>query len=170
MAIIKSLGELGVVHDDVEVTFQYFGETIRVHPLAGELSYVEFMANAASIDEEDDRQGLPLMMDFLKEQIHPDDFDQFFKLAKLHRQSLQELMGVSRAILENATGFPTGQPSDSPAGRRATPKKSRAGSSSRGTSRARGGRPAAERAMEMLEGRPDLQMVVVRAQEAALAV
>jgi len=45
--------DLGVVHEDVEYAFLYFGDEIRVNPEAGELTYIEFMTKAAALEEDD---------------------------------------------------------------------------------------------------------------------
>lgn len=163
------LGEFGEEVEDVDLTFGYFGEEIRVNPTAGELTYMDFMARASEIEESDNAGGIKLTMGFLKDQVHPDDWELFWGLAMEKRQTLEKLMKVSKAIVEAVSGFPTGQPSDSRAGRRATAKKSKAGSSRRATSRPREitsvELPREPTAMEILKDRPDLQLVIAKAQE-----
>ena len=160
----KSLGELGnSKREVVDLVFTFFGEKIRVHPEAGELSYADFMSKALEIDEEDAEQGLPLTMSYLREQIHPDDWDTFYATAKKHRQTVEDLMKVSNAILEEVSGFPTEQPTGSSPTPSKTVRKSRAGSSTRDK------RSVVDAAMEILEGRPDLQVAVEHAQAARSA-
>lgn len=174
----RSIGDFGVAREStVELTFGYFDHELRVHPDAGELSYLDFMAQAQALDEEDEADGIRLTMDFLHDQIHPDDWLVFFDLAKKNRQTLEDLMLLSKAIVEATAGFPTGQPADSSPTPPSTGPKSKAASSGPGRPRA----PRKPRAitakvsksdvntaaaMEQLrqEGRPDLMRFVELAQ------
>lgn len=184
----QNIGSFGVVHDDyLDLTFTYFGEEMRVNPEAGELSYLDFMARATAVekraqdaegDEDEaakaDAEGVLITMGFLRDLIHPDDWDQFLGLAKRYRQKLDDLMVLAKSIVEFSSGFPTGQQSDSPDGLPATQQKSKAVSSrpasKRAGTRAIGAKGATKaeiataRAYELLEGRPDLMAAVELAQ------
>jgi len=165
--IIGGGEDLGVEYDENEYVFPFFGKEIRVHPLAGELSYLKFMEAASKIDEDNESEGLPLVMGFLRQQIHPDDFDEFYDIATRKRQKMQDLMNVSNKVLEAMTDFPTGQPSDSQPTPQKTGPRSKAASSRAGTSRARRtGAAKSAAALTLLKGRPDLQQAVALAQEA----
>jgi hypothetical protein len=170
------LGSFGTHREEIEADFDYFGETIRVHPDASDLQFAELMIIAKGIDVgevdfQDPASWTPqeraalekaqnATIEAIQGQIHPDDWDRFFKVAKQHRQSMFDLMAVSQHITEAVSNFPTGQPSGSSAGRSATRPKSKGGSSSaRRVATTR-------RALKMLESRPDFQMGVVAAYEA----
>ena len=147
----KYIGELGTPHEEIKYTFGYFGQMMRAHPDAGELSYIDFLGKALEVDEEDEAEGYKLTMEFLKQQVHPDDWDVFWQTAKENRQTVKDIMQVSQKILEEVSGFPTGQPSDSPASQPKRSRKSKAVSSST---------PAVFRHMK---GRPDLKQAVALA-------
>lgn len=156
------LGELGQEVAPVQLTFGWFGHVVRVNPGAGELELVDFMRKASKLDIGDDLdnadksvEALEVTLEFLQHQIHPDDWDLFWDLAKTHRQQTSHLMDVAMTIVEKIAAFPTGQPSDSSVGPRSTGPKSPGGSSSLTT-----------KALDLLPGRPDLQAAVIRAQEA----
>jgi len=161
------LGELGKSKGPrLDLTFGWFGHSIRVNPGAGELELIDFMTKAGKLEVPDDDAGLArsaeameVTLDFLHRQIHPDDWDVFWDVAKTNRQSTMDLMEIAMQIVEAVGGFPTTPPSDSRAGRRATRQKSKAGSSSAGTP------SLTSQALEMLRGRPDLQEMVLQAHE-----
>jgi len=164
---IKSLGTFGKDKGHIDLTFGWFGHTIRVNPGAGELELMEFLMAADQIEVPDDKtelaKSLPAMrmvFSFLERQIHPDDWQLFFDLAKTNRQDTNDLMEVAMSIVTEVAGFPTTPPSDSPGGPPSTPQNSAAGSSSAGPESA---------ALSLLSGRPDLQAAVMRAAEARAA-
>jgi hypothetical protein len=163
------LGSFGTRREAVEADFEYFGETIRVHPDASDLYQAELMIVASGIDVGEIDLNDPnswtaeqatavqkandAAVNALRGVIHPDDWDLFFKTAQANRQQTLDLMALSKQVTEAVAGFPTGQPSGSSAGRQNTKQKSKAASSAR-------------RGLKALEGRPDLQMAVVKAYEA----
>lgn len=156
------LGEMGKARPQLSLTFGWFGHVVRVNPGAGELELVDFMRRASKLDVgedvesmQDNVEALDVTIDFLQRQIHPDDWDLFWDLAKTNGQGTKDLLEVAMTITEKITAFPTGQPSDSSDGQPKTRMSAPAGSSSLTT-----------RALDLLPGRPDLQMAVVRAQEA----
>jgi hypothetical protein len=143
------LGELGVLHEDVDLTFTYFGKLIRVNPLLSEFVMVEFMDQANQIDENDVR-AMTMTKDFVRALVHEDDFEVFWLQARTHRQTQMDLQKIAKAIFESVVGRPTGQPSGSVSGRPETSENSRDDSY--------------DRAMAAREGRPDLQLAIVQAQ------
>lgn len=169
----RSIGDFGTEHEPIEaLDFGYFGERIRVHPDAGELTYLDFMAKAMEVDETDEAEGVRLTMSFLKQQVHPEDWDLFWAKAMGNRQRLADLMLISRAIVEATAGFPTEPSSDSPDTPSTMPTKSKAASSRRGKTRAiESAKPiddwtsdeVATAALAQLGGRPDLQRAVAMA-------
>lgn len=176
-----SLGEFGTPRDAVELDFQWFGTTIRVHPDASDLRTADFLLEFGDLDMDDEasaRRAMEVMSEHLLGQIHPDDRDEFWRLAKANRQQMADIMAVSKAITEAVAGFPTPQSSDS------APTPPRTGPRSSGTASSRAQRRAAERAaprqkdrrdvvtdnaLSLLEGRPDLKLALVRQREAELA-
>jgi hypothetical protein len=164
-AELADLGELGKAKDAVALTFRWFGRTIRVNPGAGELDLMDFLTEAEKVELPEDPNdvtanaaAMQVTLDFLRRQIHPDDWSVWWDLAKTHRQTLQDLIEVASAIINKVTGFPTTPPSDSQPGPDGTPHNSRAVSSSAALT---------TKALGILAGRPDLQHVVLMAQEQA---
>lgn len=162
---VQFLGDFGESHEDIEYTFGWFGNQMRMHPESGQLDYMEFIGQAIEVDEENVADSYRLTMEFLKKQVHPDDWDVFWALAKKHRQSTEELMMTSQKLLAAASGFPTEQPSTSSESPPPRTKRSRARSSStRAVSKQDN---VIKAAFDKLEGRPDLKHAVHLAQTAA---
>lgn len=168
------LGALGSIHEPRAITFDWFNsvgdaaaQKIRVAPNAGELDYVEFLALAAEVDENDEVEGMKVIMTYMRQQIDSRDWGLFWEGAKAGRQKLADLMNVSKSILEAVTDFPTGQASDSSRGRKSTAAKSKAGSSKRAITKPPRSKEerATERALVLLQGRPDLQSAVLQAED-----
>jgi hypothetical protein len=198
-----SLGNLGTARPPVDLDFGWFGATIRVNPRASDLSLTEFMSVAEGItmpdlddfDEDNPTQAqlqqmasamnamasvTKALQKFMREQIHPQDWDEFWRLARENGQQNSDLLAVSKAlsakVAEHATGFPTGPSSDSAPTRSSTSKKSTGGSSSVGTSASRARRALAaspavsaatqrrhqvqDAAAELLAKRPDLRLAL----------
>lgn len=136
-----------------EMTFGYFGATVRVSYDFGELVFTDWVEEFGSLGENDPKatQGTKALM---RQVVHPDDFDMFWALAKAHKQNSEDLARVFQGVLEAFAERPTRQPSDSSAGQTSTPPSSAAVSS--------------QRVIDRLEaqGRPDLAQFAVLAQEA----
>lgn len=165
---MASIGSLGTIRDAVELEFDYFGLVIRVNPDTTDLNMFEFLETAADINETDNTQGIRAIGGYLHDLIHPDDWHTFWTAAKANRQQLMDLMHTARAIAEAVSGFPTGQRSDSSGGPRSTSRKSGAGTSSQ----RRAGRQITadtQAALSMVEGRPDLKVVVADAYQARVS-
>jgi hypothetical protein len=150
------LGELGEPRPAATLTFGWFGSTMRVGEDAGDLQFIEFMEHAMTLDANDQVEGMRAVTSFLRSLVHADDWDEFWLLAKRNRQDFTDLMNVAKAIVQANAGFPTGRPSDSSSGRPSTNKKSKGASSSR----------RAARALQLLDGRPDLKMGLWQASRA----
>lgn len=168
----RSIGSLGTPHDAIDASFDYFGVVVRVNPDAGDLELMEFLMDAAEVDEVDQRKSMAAIARYLHGLIHPDDWDTFWQAAKGNRQNMADLMALGQQIVESVAGFPTGQSSPSSDGRGSTKPKSKAASSSRGGSRSRPVSRAhdVEKAIALVPDRPDLKEVFVMAEEARLAV
>lgn len=180
MATERFIGELGTVKDaNAEVVvFGYFGARLRANPLASDLAFIEFLDKAEHLDEGNEVEAVQLVLGYLREQVHPEDWDEFWALAKANHQTSTDLMLLSHQIQGAVAGFPTGQPSGSRAGRRATARKSGDASRSRATqtrkrpSRVVDGQVVSKdqqvttKALALLDGRPDLKAAVWQAHEA----
>jgi len=176
----RHLGSLGKRRASLDADFEWFGVTIRANPdVSPELELADFMKRASTIDlGEVDADNLTpeqiakaagameAVTELIRPLIHPDDFDTFWSLAKRNRQDIEDLMNVAMQLVEVASGFPSGRPSSSSAGRSRTRQKSKAGSSRRVSMPADGSPdPIATRALSLVPGRPDLQAAIVRAHE-----
>ena len=153
MTEVRHLGDFGTpVETSPEVVvFRYFGEEIRVNPDLSELDFVDFMDDASKVDE-NDSQSWGVMKNFIRAGIHSEDFDRFWGAAKRNKQGLDDLMKVIIKITEQITERPTERPADSSVGPSNTVRTSRADSYSR--------------VLDRLDGRPDLQEMVVQRREA----
>jgi hypothetical protein len=186
----RNIGELGTRRAPLDLDFTYFGATIRLHPQASDTVELEFLevgkgidlealrgADLAELDEAEASQTLSalgrammqahrLIKDSLRQVIHPEDFDTYWKLARDNGQQIRDLMAdlkrITASVVEAETGFPTTPPSASQPGPEATPARSADGSSSEVEAALSDPRMA----LRLLRGRPDLQEFVVEAQEA----
>ena len=132
----------------------YFGTDIRVLD-DGEVLLIdleEFLSVASTIEQED-AAALGLVHQFLRRFIHPDDFRKFWELVRKNRQNLDQQMSFAKWVVEEMSGHPTPLLSDSSDGQQRTAPSSVGDSSSR----------VVERLAE--QGRPDLALAVVHAQE-----
>ncbi len=156
--MMRNLGEFGVTHEPEDYSFSYFGEEVRAHPLIGPLLMDEMMELALKVDAEmQDSEGVPtpeamtFTKGFVKKFVHPDDFEKFWHLAMVNRQSQEEVASVGYKVIAALTERPTERPSDSSDGPQPTAPSLKDVSYSR--------------VMKRLEGRPDLQLVVMDVRE-----
>lgn len=164
----RSLGSLGTPRDAIDASFDYFGVVVRVNPTAGDLDLVEFMMDAAQVDAVDEMKSMAAISRYLKGLIHDDDWDTFWRTAKANRQTMEDLMALGQRIVAEASGFPTQQPSGSSGGQQRTAPKSRDTSSDPAGTQAR--REAdTRRALELVQGRPDLKEIYLMADEERVA-
>jgi hypothetical protein len=150
------LGDLSPETEEVDITFGWFGESIRVSPTLSELELIDFTERAMKIDE-DSPEAVVVVKDELRICVHENDFDEFWDLARRNRVGIEKLLLVMRQIVEAVAGRPTGLPSDSSDGQQKTAASSREDSSSR----------VIRRLDEA--GRPDLSLAVVARSEALAA-
>lgn len=162
----RSIGSLGTPHDEIDATFEYFGLVVRVNPSAGDLELMEFLMEAAEVEEVDQRKSMATISRYLKGLVHPDDWDTFWRQAKAHRQNIDDLMSLGQKIIESVSGFPTEQRSPSSGGRSKTTQRSKAASPSQDGSR----KADVERALALVPHRPDLKEIFVMAEEGRQAV
>lgn len=173
---MASLGRLGRKYDPIDLDFDWFEATIRVNPSCSRAALVEFIAEAGTVDQADEIRGAQLIMRMLREVIHPDDFEQFWTIAKRERQDPKnDLMPIAQQVIEKTSDFPTGQSSASTSGPASTPPRFEVDLPSQGvpaptlTGAPDAPRTAADKALRMLRGRPDLQEFVVMQEESERA-
>lgn len=154
--VVAHLGDFGEqVDEPEEVTFGYFGETVRVNPALSDLDLVDF------VDLVGDGTGLGLeqvglIKDFARQCIHGDDFDRFWATARNNRQGITEVYELLAKIVAAVTERPTGRSSGSAGGPSSTSTNSADDDLST--------------ALQRYEGRPDFQLALVRAHEEQAAV
>lgn len=152
---MADLGTFGVerpVSGEVD-SFGFFGARVRVNPAFGELDLADFFEAISSVDDQDTAQALAALKSVFRQCILPEDFDGFWSAAKAHRQGVEDLMEVVVAVVEAVAARPTRRPSDSSDGPSPTRATSAGASSSRAIARLEG------------QGRPDLALLVSRAEE-----
>lgn len=149
----RQLGKFGKKKDPLDASFDYFGHDIRVHPKMTNLAILGFVDLAETIDDGDEISSMKAVRDFLHSAVHPDDWEVFWKTALEERQSLEDFMELQWQLLEACSDGdrPLTQPSDSSDGPGTIAQRSKDGSFSR--------------VMDRLDGRPDLQQMVVTAQD-----
>jgi len=156
----RDLGDLSRgQREPVDMTFRWFGVTIRVAPDAGDLSLIAFLEQAETIDVGDEVGIMLATKEFLRAQVDERDWTQFFTIARQQRQQFKDLLQVAKDITAAVARFPMTRPSDSSDGRPHTSTTSKVGSSSQ----------VAVQAMADLKGRPDLKMFIWQAQQAKAA-
>jgi hypothetical protein len=155
--------DLGEVTDPVEeveeITFPYFGQTIRVNPVYSELDLLDFVEAGTSLDEKDPK-AVMLIKTFFRTVVHPEDFEQFWAAAKANRQGVEKLAATYGRIVAGLTDRPTQPPSGSSDGRPPTATTSTDGDWTGAFS------PEGRRALSILNGRADLQRHVVLREDA----
>jgi hypothetical protein len=180
---MPSLGTFGTAREPLDLDFEWFGAIIRVNPDASDLGFMEFMENAEKVQLPDSIEGLDpdeqikllnslssvtdAMNQFVREQIHPDDWAEFWQLAKKNRQQNADLMQLSRDITAGVTRFRTGRSSGSTGTPSSTAPKLTAVASSPVDLRREA---VAQAAAVHLDKRPDLRLILrnqARAERAA---
>ncbi len=151
---MPSLGVFGEVREAEaeDSTFEFFDQTLRINPDFGILDIVDFIDLARDVDE-NDLSTIAIVKDLFRTVLHPEDFATFWTAARKNRQDIGDLIKVAFAVIEAVTARPTVRPSDSSAGPSTTSLSSTGGLSSRVIGRLEG------------QGRPDLALLVQRAQE-----
>lgn len=177
----------GEAVEPVYATFAYFGERFRVNPDLTEVLVVDLLAEAAHVDLDDPRsagrteptvaQNAERSKDYVRQHLHADDFDEFWRIAKANRQSVEALLALCWRLLALASERPTSPPSDSSAGRPSISQSLPDGASSREDDEAAVDGswwpeelPRNESAIRVVEqfearGRPDLACQIMVTQE-----
>jgi len=156
----QHLGDFGTAHESVDLTFGWFGEVIRIHPDLTDLAVMDLVSAMSGMgemaaDDENAAKAGQLVAQTVKDMgtvlVHPDDVAEFWRLAKANRQGIEDIANLAASLMSGVADRPTLLPSGSSDGQQPTDTSSTASSSS----------PA----MELLNGRPDLQVAVLRAEE-----
>lgn len=195
----RNIGTLGQRREPLDLEFTYFDDTvIRVHPQATDEVELEFVEagrgidvaeleglDLAKVDAMDPAQqervvralsqaaaaGYKALLSSLRRLVHPDDFEQYWKLGMANGQQIRDRMAdvraITAAVLEATTDFPSGPPSASQRGPATTPPSSEAVSSSPATRKG----TDLEVSLALERGRPDIQefYVMEAEQKAAMA-
>jgi hypothetical protein len=156
---MASIGTFGRKYDRIDLDFEFFELTVRVNPSVSKAAMVEFLAEAGTVDMQDEVRASQVIMATLRECIHPDDFASFWTVAKRERQDPEtDLMPLAQQIMEAVTAFPTGQSSASPSGDSSTPLRSVVDVPLPDSAPPLSA--VALRAIQLQHGRPDLQLAV----------
>ena len=143
------LGSLGTPKGDTTVTFDYFGTEITSTGVT-DTEYLDFMEDVEGLASNDPRLQR-FVKSFARICFGEEQFEEFWRVAKANKQNTDDIFDVLTKVLEASAGRPTEQPSDSSDGQPSTEPKSTGSSSS---------------LQARLAGRPDLELLVFKAQEA----
>ena len=124
---------------------EFYGETFRLADEVNEFAVMAFADGAENIEAES-MAGMAAVYRLLQSSIHEDDWARFKQCAFKNRANAETLMPIIGAVFEQTTDRPTGRPADSTAG--PTPMLPKSVS-----------KPA-DAALDMLDGRPDMQFAV----------
>lgn len=173
MAHIASIGAATVPEEREPDTFEWYGQEFRTNPDFSELDYLDFAEAAVGVNEKDPRAAA-MVKTLLRAQVHPDDFDGFWRHTKKHmpRAEADNLMRLTQVLMEAFAARPTGAPSGSSSGQAGTGAGSRDVSFSPESPLAAADRltttddPKVARVVGTIgTGRPDLADAVLRAHE-----
>jgi hypothetical protein len=100
-AVPEVLGEFGQDRpdEDVNLSFRWHGQEIRVHPKASQLDLMEFLTDAGHLDEYD-AAVIPPLMRLVRAYVHPDDWPEFWHLARVKHQRPADFFALVRAVTE----------------------------------------------------------------------
>jgi hypothetical protein len=133
--LVLDLGKYGKVEDvpaeghwPETPKFPWYGVEVRVHPTLSDTALVDLMEESGEY-EDDSPEAAIAVKRFIRDVIHPDDFDDFWKLGKAHGLQTLQFAEVAARIIEAVTGDPTKESHDSSNGQLPTATKSQDGSS-----------------------------------------
>lgn len=135
-------------------TVEFFGERFNIREKINSRRIGKFAQLAAKGDMPE-MQAMAAINDLVDACLRPEDVQRFDAVCDRHDPDFEQLAQFVADVIEVMTQRPTSRPSDSSAGPQTIEPSSTAVSSS----------PVINR----LEGRPDLQLIVVKAQEARAA-
>lgn len=164
---ILDLGAFGKVEEVPEATnwpeipkFPWFGAEIRVNPGVSDTALVDLIEEHGELDmdkQADAVKAVIAVKQFVRAVIHPADFEDFWKLGKANGYDTEKFAEVAGLIVQEITGDPTQESTDSSPGQSVTVTKSTA--------------DGYKRTIEELEaeGRSDLAEFFVMAREHGVA-
>jgi hypothetical protein len=188
----KSIGSLGRKREPLDMDFDYFGETIRIHPYATDEVELDFIDAGRDIDVDSltdldfaefeskseaeqtrilatlgkaQRAGYLAIMNALRKLIHPDDFETYRRLGAEHGQQVRDRMSDIRAITVAVVEATTDFPTGQRSGSPDGPPTTPPSSEVASFSQTRAGSDF-ETALALERGRPDLQEFFVIQREA----
>ena len=129
----------------------FFGEEFQSVEQFPQMALLEFAHIANGGVDSNDFAGLAAMYELLEAAIEPSDWARFKKCAKVNKAQGEDLLNVVGEVISRTARRPTSRPSDSSDGPSTTAHNSTS--------------TPAERAIEQLNGRPELQLLVMQAQE-----
>ncbi len=136
-------------------SIEFYGQQFELDDTPSEFALMEFAEAAADGADGDTMQGMASMLRLIRGCLTAEDWPRFARTARTNKAAAKDLLPVFEAAFGQATERPTGQPSDSTDGLPTiTPKPA---SNSAG------------KVSTLLAGRPDLQLAVRKAREAAAA-
>jgi hypothetical protein len=133
-------------------SIEFFGEQFDLNAEVSEFALMEFAEVAADGVDAEMMEGLAAMMRLVKECIIAADVSRFLKTARKNRAASKELLPILEATFNATTERPTSQPSDSSDGLSVIEPSSVVNSADKG--------------LERLNGRPDLQLAVLHSRSA----
>lgn len=136
---------------DEAATVDFHDEQYRITDKVGAMPLMRFskLAQSGDVSEQD---ALIAMYDLIEACFDPIDWERFQQAAMKHRADSDELMAVVSQVFLVLADRPTSRPSDSSDGPLTTAPSSTS--------------THVDRAIARLDGRPDLQLMVTKAQEA----
>lgn len=146
---MATLGDFGRAREPLEdASFGWFGADIRVHPDVSNLVWVDTFGRQDESTFGDKMRAIRGVVDVV---VHPADVEEFWRLARENRQTQDDVLRVAFDVVGALAERPTLRPSDSSDGSPPTEVSSTAS-------------PSGRAALRLLEGRPDLQVAVRRAE------
>lgn len=89
-------------------SFGWFGKNVRISPTLSELDLVDLAEEAsAAMSEESGLKQLTFIKDSLRKIVHPGDFDDFWKIAREKKVSLEYLANVQNKVIAYIAKRPT---------------------------------------------------------------
>ena len=113
-----SIGEFSFVEKpEIEETFTWGDEKFRINPDLSDSATLDVfeIANQLEVDQDNPEvqaKALSMAKTFMRDVVHPEDFDRFWKLGRKHRQGTEEYMALGMKVVGGLSENP---PSERPA-------------------------------------------------------
>lgn len=130
---------------------EFHGESYTITDRVATMPLLQFAKLAQDGADSGEMTSLIVMYDLIETCIDPADWTRFQAAATKHRADGDELMAVVSQVFQALADRPTSRPVDSSAGPLTTAPSSTS--------------THVDRAIAQLDGRPDLQLMVTKAQE-----